>query len=426
MWRQGETAPMMTPAPATSEKKVRVLLLCSHPTQYSSPMWRRIAQHPQVEALVAYCGLEGAESHVDPGFGVEVAWDVPLLDGYSWVKLKNVSPRPAVGPFFGLVNPGVWKLIRRNQFDAIAVFTGYMCATFWMALTAAKISGIPLLYGTDATTLHPRDSQSWKAWVKKHSWPWLFRMADVVIAPSSGTVALMRSLNIPEERIELMPYVVDNHWWLEKATLVDRAAVRKSWGILENANVILFCAKLQPWKRPQDLLRAFAHADIPDSYLVYAGDGALRGQLEREATELHVQERVRFLGFKNQSALPQVYCSSDLMVLPSGYEPFGLVVNEAMLCGCAVIVSDHVGARFDLVQENETGFVYPAGDVEALSGALCRALECRDRLRRMGEAARERMSQWSPESYVESFVDAVRQAKRCTGAGSRGHFLSKA
>ncbi|MGC1105866.1 MAG: glycosyltransferase family 4 protein [Candidatus Acidiferrales bacterium] len=345
---------------------------------------------------------------MDPGFGVEVAWDVPLLDGYTWVKLKNISPRPAVGPFFGLINPGVWKLIRTERFDAIAVFTGYMCVTFWIAFTAAKISGIPLLYGTDATTLRPLDGRSWKVRVKKHFWPWLFRMADVVIAPSSGTVALMRSLNIPEERIELMPYVVDNAWWIRKARLVDRESVRQAWGIPENASVILFCAKLQPWKRPQDLLRAFSRANISNSYLVYAGDGAMREQLESEATELHVQDRVRFLGFVNQSALPQVYCSSDLMVLPSEYEAFGVVVNEAMLCGCPVIVSDQVGARFDLVRENETGFMYPAGDVEALRGELCRAFECRDRLRRMGEAARERMSRWCPELYIESLVDAAR------------------
>jgi glycosyltransferase involved in cell wall biosynthesis len=397
-------------APSASGKKIRVLLLCSHPTQYGSPMWRRISQHPQVEAVVAYCSLQGAESHVDPGFGVEVAWDLPLLDGYSWVKLKNFSPRPGVLPFFGLANPGVWKLIRTGRFDAIAVFTGYMCATFWIALMAAKVSGIPLLYGTDATTLRPRDGRGWKVRVKKHLWPWLFQMADIVIAPSSATVALMRSLNISQDRIKLTPYVVDNDWWLEKASRVDRVAVRQSWGIPEDACVILFCAKLQPWKRPQDLLRAFAHADISNSYLVYAGDGVLRRELEREAADLHVQEGVRFLGFQNQSALPQVYCSSDLMVLPSEYEPFGVVVGEAMLCGCPVIVSDRVGARFDLVRENSTGFVYPAGDVDALKTVLCRAIESRDRLRHMGKAARERMLQWSPEMNLEATVEAIQKA----------------
>lgn len=396
--------------PAPSEKKRRVLLLCSHPTQYSSPMWRRISQHPQVEALVAYCSLEGAESHMDPGFGVEVAWDVPLLDDYEWVQIRNLSPRPGTSRFWGLINPGVWKLIRKRHFDAVAVFTGYMCATFWIALVAAKTAGVPLLFGADTTTLRPRDSRNWKAPVKRHLWPRLFRLADVVIVPSSGTAALMRSLNIPEERIKLTPYVVDNRWWLEKAAAVNRAAVRQSWRIPDEATVILFCAKLQPWKRPQDLLRAFAGANLPNAYLVYVGDGPLRGQLERETAELDMGERVRFLGFTNQSALPQVYCSSDLMVLSSQYEAFGVVVNEAMLCGCPVMVSDQVGARYDLIKEGETGFVYPAGDVEALRGALCRALECPSRLARMGEVARERMSQWSPEANMEATIEAIEKA----------------
>jgi glycosyltransferase involved in cell wall biosynthesis len=409
---QSEAASMAgaSVAPGKGEKKLRVLLLCSHPTQYSSPMWRRISQHPQMDALVAYCSLQGAEAQMDPGFGVKVAWDVPLLNDYRWVKLRNFSFHPRVGSFWGLVNPGAWKLIRKERFDAVAVFTGYICATFWIALMAAKISSVPLIYGTDATTLRSVNGRNWKARLKKLFWPRLFRMADVVLAPSSGTVGLMRSLNIPEERIALVPYVVDNDWWSENAKRVDQAAVRRSWGIPEEASVVLFCAKLQPWKRPQDLLRAFARANIPNSYLVYAGDGAMREQLEREATELGVRERVRFLGFVNQTGLPRVYCSADLMVLPSDYEPFGLVVNEAMLCGCPVIVSDRVGARFDLVKENETGFVYPAGDVEALTAALDRALQHCERLRSMGESARERMARWSPQHYVQSLVDGARQA----------------
>ena len=108
----------------------RILLVASHPVQYAPPMWRLMAQRPELEILVAYCSVQGAEAHVDPGFGVEVAWDVPLLDGYPWVQLKNVSPRPAIGGFFGLINSGVWRLIRSKKFDAVIVFTGYICATF--------------------------------------------------------------------------------------------------------------------------------------------------------------------------------------------------------------------------------------------------------------------------------------------------------
>ncbi|HKF53479.1 MAG TPA: glycosyltransferase family 4 protein [Candidatus Acidoferrales bacterium] len=371
-----------------------------------------MARNPRVDTLVAYCSLDGAESYQDPGFGVKVAWDVPLLQDYSWTQIRNISPRPEVGSVLGLINPSAWKLIRRGRFDAVVVLTGYLCATFWIALAAAKLSGTPILFGTDSTTLHPQNGRTWKAGIKRLFWPWLFQLSDVVIVPSNGAAALMRSLRIPQDRIQLTPYVVDNDWWTESAKRVDRKAVRRSWGVPEDASVILFCAKLQPWKRPQDLLRAFARAHILNSYLIYAGDGSMRGALEREAVDLGVQERVRFLGFVNQSGLPQVYCSSDLMVLPSEYEPFGVVVNEAMLCQCPVIVSDRVGAHVDLVRENETGFTYPCGDLDALAGVLRKAFESRDHLKQMGNVARARMSEWSPEINIEATLEAMEKAIR--------------
>ena len=391
-------------------KKLRVLLLCTHPVQYGAPMWRLMAQRPELEVLVAYCSLEGAEAHVDPGFGVEVAWDIPLLDNYPWVQLKNVSPRPANGGFFGLINPGIWRLIRSGKFDTVIIFTGYVCATFWIAAAAAKLSGIPILFGTDAHNLSPRDALSWKAKTKKHLWPKLFRLADIVIAPSSGTVALMRSLRISHDRVMLMPYVVHNEWWLEQAARVDRAAVRQSWNIPADAPVVLFCAKLQSWKRPQDLLRAFARANVAGSYLVYAGDGPMKSDLEAEAKALGIADRTHFLGFVNQSGLPRVYCASDLLVLPSEYEPFGVVVNEMMLCGHGAIVSDRVGAKFDLVAEGETGFVYPCGDIDALANLLRRRLSDREALGRYGEAAKLRMAEWSPQAYVDSLIRGVEKA----------------
>lgn len=390
-----------------ADKKLHALLVCTHPTQYGSPMWRLMAQRADLEILVAYCSLEGAEPHVDPDFGVQVAWDIPLLDNYPWVKLRNISPRPIVGKFFGLINPGVWRLIRSGKFDAVVVFTGYICATFWIALAAAKLFGVPILFGTDAHDVSPRDDRAWKTKIKKYLWPRLFRLADVVIAPSTGTVALMRSLGISPDRVMLMPYVVDNEWWIDQGARVDRAAVRRDWNIPAEAPVVLFCAKLQPWKRPQDLLLAFATANVPGSYLVYAGDGSMRSELEAQAKTLGISAQTRFLGFVNQSGLPQVYCASDLLVLPSEYEPFGVVVNEMMLCGHGAIVSDRVGAKFDLIRQGETGFVYPCGNVDALSELLHITLSNPEVLRGCDEASKRRIAEWSPRAYVDSVARGI-------------------
>ncbi len=391
-------------------RPLRVLLVGSHPVQYSAPIFRRMAQDPRLDIQVAYCSLQGTEPGVDPDFGVEVKWDVPVLEGYPWTCLPNRSWSPRLGSFFGLFNPGIWSLIRRGNFDAIVLFTGYAYATFWMAIAAAKLSGVAVLFGTDAHVLVPLDGKNWKIGMKKLVWPRLFRLADVVIVPSNASLQLMRTLNIPFDRIGLTPYCVDNEWWMEKSKQVDSAAVRACWGVPQDGVVVLFCAKLQPWKRPHDLLRAFAKAAGASGYLVFAGDGPLRRALETEAVSLGITDKVRFIGFVNQSGLPEIYTASDIFVLPSESEAFGVVVNEAMLCGCPVIVSNLVGARFDLVREGETGFVFSVGDVAALSALLQQALHSPERLKRMGEAARERVKTWSPRENLEGFVTAIERA----------------
>jgi glycosyltransferase involved in cell wall biosynthesis len=405
-----------------SDARYRVLLVASHPVQYASPIFRRMVHHPKLDILVAYCSLQGAKAGTDPGFGMEVAWDIPLLEGYPWEQLPNYSLRPRLERFFGLVNPRIWKLVRSGKFDAIIFFTGYLCLTFWIGFAAAKVSRRPLLFATDAHSLSARDKQNWKVHLKRWVLPWIYRLPDVVIVPSSGGFELMRSLGILPERIALTPYTVDNDWWISQAQNVNRYEVRRRWGVPPNAMVVLFCAKLQPWKRPQDLLRAFAQADISNAWLTIAGEGPLRTSLEEEAKALGVSARVRFLGFVNQSELPGLYRSADLFVLPSDYEPFGVVVNEAMLCGCPVIVSDRVGARFDLVREGQTGFVFPVGEISSLARILKEVLPDRQRLQIISRAATQRMASWSPRDNIEASVEAIEQAVRLRSSSQGGRY----
>jgi glycosyltransferase involved in cell wall biosynthesis len=404
---------------AVSKQPSRVLVLTSHVIQYSSPLFRRMAQDPKLDLLVAYCSLQGAKPSIDPEFGVEVAWDTSVLDGYPWVHLPNRSPFPGLGRFFGLLNPSVWKLIRDGGFDA-AILPGYFYCTAWIAIAAAKWSGTPILFITDSHSLRSWKTQSlWKLRLKKWLVRQILQLGTAIVVSSSGGVEYLKSLGFSPERIFLAPTSVDNDWWTCQAAKVDRRASRVAWKVPSDAVMALFCAKLQAWKGPSDLLEAFARANVPNAYLAFAGDGPERGNLENKAAELGIADRVRFLGFLNQSRLPSAYCAADVFVLPSLFEPFGLVVNEAMLCGLPVVVSDRVGARFDLVRDGDTGYVYPAGNLGALAAILGEILQDAGKRESMGAAARRRMQTWSPREYTEGMVRAV-QSVRTKPAGSGG------
>lgn len=401
------------------KEKYRVLVVLTHPVQYASPILRLHAQHPRLEETTVYCSLQGAEPGIDPHFGVPVQWDVPLLDGYKWKALPNRSPSPGPGRFFGLVNPAIWGLIRRGGFDVVAFLTGYGCMTFWIGLFAAKTAGIPVMMGTDAVEMGSAwGGWWWKRWLKPPLVRSIYRSADVVTAPSSATCDFLRSLGVPGDRIVLNHYTVDNEFFAARAASADRAALRRGMGIPENAVVAVYCAKLVSWKRPMDLLQAFARAtdnraagSFPSpAFLVFAGDGAERMALEHAADSLGIAERVRFLGFVNQSQLPGIYASSDFLVLPSQHEPWGLVVNEAMACGLPAVVSDRVGAHRDLITPGVDGLVFPMGDVESLAAVLCGLFTDPARIRQMGHAARARIQTWSYRENVAGFVQAVERA----------------
>ena len=404
------------------DRRYRVLVIASHPVQYHGQLFRLTASSAPYDLHVAYCSLGGAEARHDPEFQATVQWDVPLLDGYKWTHVRNSGS--GAETFFGLYNPGLWKLIRSGHFDAVISFVSYVRATFWIACLAAKSCGAAFLFGCDQGSLAPRDGKRWKAWVKRLAWPVLYRLADQVLVSSTRAWQLIRSLGIKEERITMSLLVVDNAWWKAQAEKADRSSVRASWGVTENDVVFLFCAKLQSWKRPFDLLRAFARLDQPNRFLVFAGEGPLRAGLEAEIARLGLSSRVRFLGFLNQSQLPAVYKSSDLLILPSEYEPFAVVVNEALCCGCPAAVSDQVGAGPDLVARVNPDFIFPAGDVEALAHLMSNAVADPSCLREFARRGLQRMDSWSPEQSVmltsEAIDVAVSRKRRHSQANSPG------
>lgn len=389
------------------DKRYRVLILTTHVVPYASPNYRALAGDSRLETLVAYCSLQGAEAGFDPEFGVQVQWDVSLLDGYKWVHVPNRSLRPRLGYFWGLWNPGLWKLVRKGNFDAVVIYTGYMYASFWLTVIAAKSAGVPVLISTDSTTLLSREEKRWKERLKPFIVRRVYSSVDAIMAASEAAKKLAMQLGVAEKRLHVIRCGMSKEAWLASNGNFDRDAVRAGWNIPRNSPVVLYCAKLQPWKRPLDLLEAFAKANLPGVYLVFAGEGPQRRELESHVRALGVADRVRVLGFVNLSQLPGFYHAADLFVLPSAYDPCPLVVPEAMFSGLPVVLSDAVLGRLEMIDVGKSGYVYPCGDNDALAGILKDVLAEPQRLQQLKEGVRRQMQSWTKDEFLDCWVGAV-------------------
>jgi glycosyltransferase involved in cell wall biosynthesis len=229
-----------------------------------------------------------------------------MLDGYPWKQIYNYSPSPRLGKFYGLINPGVIKLVA--SYDCCVVY-GHAYISFWLAICTAKLLGRPVLLGTDATYIDPHNGgRGWKASIKKIVLPFLYnRVANLVLVPSTASKRFLCSIGVKEERVALTPYVVDNDYIAAAAEAADRNKTREEWEVPDGATVAILCAKFIPRKRPQDVIEAFARANVAGSYLVMVGDGPLADSLREQAVRLGISDRVRFTGLVKYSRLAEFY-----------------------------------------------------------------------------------------------------------------------
>lgn len=210
-----------------------------------------------------------------------------------------------------------------------------------------------------------------------------------------------------------MPYAVDNDYFRSRAAdaSANREVLREELNLKSGRPVFLFASKLQRRKRCLDLVKAFlrlapAGADEPSAYLLIAGDGEERAEIEHYIRESRASN-IRMLGFQNQSQLPALFDLCDVFVLPSIHEPWGLIVNEVMNAARAVVVSDQVGCAPDLIRDGANGFVFPAQDIDALTAILRRFLDDPSLARVMGKAASATIAGYSFEEDVKGFREAL-------------------
>jgi glycosyltransferase involved in cell wall biosynthesis len=337
-------------------RRPRLGVLATHPIQYQAPLYQALARRGVVDLEVAYLSSMGAKPFLDPDFGVTLAWDIDLLGGYRSTDLPR---RPLPGKPAWVAAAGRW--LRRLD---VVVLHGHADPEMLLAAAACRALGVPYLLRGDSQA---ESSASGARRAVRHL------VAGVVVHGAAGALPIgernaafyQRYGQIPQFRA---PYSVDTERFRATADAARATRARRlaSLGLDSGRPTVIFSGKLIEQKRPLDLAAAIERCDGAVNLLLL-GDGPLRSELDRYERRLPV----RCLGFVNQADLPAWYAAGDILALPSGREPWGLVVNEGMACGLIPVVSDAVGCGPDLVAG--IGEIFPSGNVGALAEALARA-----------------------------------------------------
>ncbi|MEO6816019.1 MAG: glycosyltransferase family 4 protein [Edaphobacter sp.] len=401
-------------------QKVKLAYLVSHPIQYQAPLLRRIAQEPDIDLTVFYGSDFSVRGYKDEGFGgIGVKWDVPLLGGYHHEFLPALRDNETVSVARPL-NYGIFERLRGNKNEApfdVLWAHGYATVNSLHAMLAAKSLGIPVLLRGDMW-LRDRPRSRAKLALKSLFFQMLKHLVDGVLSVGTLNADYWRHHLGNDFPLFLMPYAVDNNYFQQRSHIpsAQRNELLSELNLDATRPVILFASKLQKRKRCEDLLEAYkqlspAPGIEPHPYLVIVGDGEERAALEKQAAESGFSS-IRFCGFQNQSELPRFFDIASVFVLPSRHEPWGLIVNEVMNAGRAVILSDDCGCQPDLITDGVEGCVFPAGDVDALASALRKVLATPETAAQMGQRGLERIQKWSFEEDIQSLRQALAYTTR--------------
>jgi len=278
---------------------------------------------------------------------------VEQRNGYTVVRYPAIAE-----PLGNAVAPGIASFLRRaRDYDVVHAHSHLYFATN-LASLVRRLDSTPL-----AITNHGLYSQTAPEWVfdvyLRTLGRWTFDSADVVFCYTEADRDRLREKGV-STNVAVVHNGIDTDRFTPEGVLDDR---------IHGDPAVLFVGRLVEGKRPSDALAAFdrLHDRFPDAVLNVCGEGPLRGDLETEARERGLANRISFLGHVDYGAMPAVYRAADVLVLPSRAEGLPRTVLEAMASGTPVVVSALEQVEPVVESGGETVAV---GDVEGFRAGL--------------------------------------------------------
>lgn len=385
----------------------KIAIITTHPIQYNAPFFKKLAE--SFELKVFYTWGQAKNIVYDPGFGRERMWDIPLLEGYNYTFVNNVSSNPGSHHFRGIINPTLIDEINEYGAEVLLIY-GWSFKSHLKAIIHFYKKKIILFRG-DSTLLDEKKGLSLKKIARTLFLRWLYKKIDYALYTGEANKDYFIKYGVKKNKLFYAPHAVDNERFFDTQGIwaVEAEKWRQELGVQKSQIVILYAGKLEPKKDPEILLKAFMKCAALDAKLIYVGNGVLENKLKNMAKE---DKRIIFLPFQNQLKMPVVYRLGNIFVLPSigPGETWGLAVNEAMACERGIIVSDKCGCAVDLVKNEINGHIFGAGDLQSLEMILLKIYENRGHIESMGNESGRIIKRWQYKLSIETIISILRNS----------------
>ncbi len=241
---------------------------------------------------------------------------------------------------------------------------------------------------------------------------WATYESSIIIVCSKSMMEDTRShFQVPSDKIRVIPIGIDPAKFKNRS--VDRNRVREKYGVGPDEKLILFVGRLTNQKGCEYLIRAVPYvAKFFNVKLLIAGDGYLKGELEAAAMNAGIRSRTIFAGYVADEDLTDLFLSSDVMAIPSVYEPFGVVALEAMAANLPVVASS-VDGLAEVIRHEENGILVFPRDSASIAWGISRILSDRENTQRLeANALKDVENRFSWKVVAMDTLNAYKEAQR--------------
>lgn len=280
--------------------------------------------------------------------------------------------------------------------------TGYFDYAQVLLMIYARTKGVKVVLSSESSTMdHNRSA------VKEKIKSWIVNRADAFFCFGKSSADYLLSLGVKENQIAI-----------KNAAVIDEDVIRTNYDqalseilsdiIAQKNRKFVYVGRLAEEKNLELLIKAFVSVigkskNTENWKLLFVGDGPAKQQLEQLAGK-YLNNRIEFAGGHPWYKVPAWLAQSDVLILPSKSEPWGLVVNEAMVCGMPVIVSEKCGCAEDLVRNNVNGFLFHPDRQSELEASINFFIEHPEKIDYMGQESLKLIKPFSSKSVARAMV----------------------